>query len=184
MFGIFLPFRAAPARPRALVTAPKLLVTQCASKQFVCGLLLDSPFPFKGGLWYIGYRYHLLSRSHPHYRTVVALSGIHLIQTGEGPPRKRELHSDRQMREDTGENKAVCLNTLLFLYMAANSRISTPQFATELPDVLERVRMGAKSLRRQEMPEDICLLIFCVHPHWHSGDFSEVSKQRNKKREA
>lgn len=163
---------------------PKITGNSVCIQQFVCGLLLDSPFSFKGGLWYIGYRYHLLSRSHPHYRTVVALSGIHLIQTGEGPPRKRELHSDRQMREDTVENKAVCQNTLLFYYMA-NSRISTPpvaRFATNFPDVLERVRMGAKSLRRQEMPEDICLLIFCVLPHWHSGDLSEVSKRRNKKK--
>lgn len=152
---------------------------------FVCNLLLDSPFSFKGGLWYIGYRYHLLSWSHPHDGTVVALSGIHLIQTGEGPPWKRELHPDRQKREDTVENEAVCQNTLLFFYMAATSRISTPpvaQFATDFPDVLERVRMGAKALRRQEMPEDICLLIFCVLPHWHSGDLSEVSKLRNKKK--
>lgn len=76
-------------------------------------------------------------------------------------------------------------NTLLFFYMAANSRISTPpvaQFATDFPDMLERVGTGAKALRRQEMPEDICLLIFCVLPHWHSGDLSEVSKRRNKKK--
>lgn len=69
--------------------------------------------------------------------------------------------------------------------MAADSRISTPpvaQFATDFHDALERVRMGAKSLRRQGMPGDICLLMVCVLPHWYSGDLSEVSKRRNQKK--
>lgn len=189
MFGMFLPPHPTPSctsQTSCTGNIPKITGNSVRVQQFVCGLRLDSPFSFKGGLWYVGYRYHLLSRSHPHDRTVVALSGIHLIQAGEGPPRKRELHPDRQMREDTVEHKAVCQNTLLFFYMPANARSSTPpvaRFATDFPDALERVGMGAKALRRQEMPEDICLLIFRVLPHWHSGDLSEVSKRRNKKKE-
>lgn len=146
MFGIFL-------RQRDLIrwSHPQITGSSVCVQQLVCGLLLDSPFSFEGGLWYIGYRYHLLSWSHPHDGAVVALSGIHLIQTGEGPPGKRELHSDTEReREDTVEDKAVCQNALLFVYMAATSRISTPpvaQFATDFPDVLERVRMGAKALQ-------------------------------------
>lgn len=75
---------------------------------YPCGLL-NSPFSFKGGLWYISYRYHLFSRSNPHDGTVVAFCGIHQPQTGEGSPWKSPLQP-RQTEERTQGKiiKAVC----------------------------------------------------------------------------
>lgn len=165
-----------------MVTTPELLGTRRASQNASAVRWLDSPFPFKGGLWYIGHRYHLLSRSHPHYRTVVALRGIHLIQTGEGPPRKRELHSDR--RRTRLETKR-CVRTPCFSVrrpIQGSRRHPAAEFCHRFPDVLERVRTEAKAVCGREMPEDICLLILCALPRWRSGDLSEVSARRNKTR--
>ena len=87
--------------------------------------LLDSPLPFERGLGDVSHRDHLLSRAHPHDGTVVALTGTHLLQAGEAPPRKRQLQTD-----ETGDTMR-----------------------------LRGLRMGATALHRQEMPEDVCLLI-------------------------
>lgn len=60
--------------------------------------LVGGAFPFKRRLWYISYRYHLLSWSDPHYRPVIALCGTHLPQTGEGSPRKSPLQKRRLLQ--------------------------------------------------------------------------------------
>lgn len=57
--------------------------------------VIYSPFPFKRGLWYIGYRNHLFSWSNPHNGTVVALGWTHQTQTGERSPWKCPLQPDR-----------------------------------------------------------------------------------------
>lgn len=53
--------------------------------------LICGAFSFKRRLWYISYRYHLLSWSDPHYRTVVALCGTYQPQTGKRSPWKSPL---------------------------------------------------------------------------------------------
>lgn len=59
-----------------------------------------SPPSFKRRLWYISHRYHLFSRSDPHYGPVVTLRWTHVTQTGERSPRKCPLKSPGTERKE------------------------------------------------------------------------------------
>lgn len=53
----------------------------------------DPPFPFEGRFWHVCHGDHLLSRSDPHDRAVVTLSGALQPQTGESSPGQSPLHN-------------------------------------------------------------------------------------------
>lgn len=167
----------------------------CASA--VCHSPLDSPFSFKRRLWYISYRYHLLSWSDPHYRTVVALCGTHQPQTGKRSPWKSPLEPDRQGGKEGGGkvktqgNKNQSIAFLVgtqfikcFIYLVCRN-CSPGKTCHWHPGWFGGCWIWAKAVHKQETPEDVRLLIFSVRRHssaaW-AGDLKSQHRTTNRRR--